>query len=300
MDTQSVVPSILFPQSYLKDDAAKHQDRKDIDLDRRHHQEDNNVDDNSRQQLQGLNELASDVYHRSPVEEQTQAMATTEMAYQSYASRTSHSAEIQVTTQEGDVITINIQELAESSKSQLQAEQGGNSFSLYNESSLSSSSFSLSIEGDLNQDELKSLNKLIKDITKVSDKFFDGNIDSAFKHAQKIGFDSDQISGFSMDLNRQKSVEAVAAYQQTTVPEQNINTDLLKQAADFLTETKNFLADANAMLDFLDQPQKGFNDLFAGIGQMQVDEQNPIEDSKGQQAFLDMVNNVSNDIFNEN
>lgn len=186
--------------------------------------------------------------------------------------------------------------MAENSQAELQARQGNNSLSTYSESSSYSSSFSLSIEGDLNEDELKSINNLIKKMTKVSDKFFDGNTVGAFKHASKIGFNTEQIAGFSMDLNRETSVQAIAAYQQTTRPEQNINTDLLEQASDFLAQTKDFLADANAMLDFLEQPKKGFDDLFSNIGQMHHDG-DPVADSSGQQAFLDMINNISSDVF---
>jgi len=290
MDTQSIGSSHFFPQSYLKDaDVKEHgQERK------------NGVEENRRHSLQRLNELAGDVHHRNrPQEVESSSSVTTEMALQTYAERTSHSADIQVTTQEGDVVTISLQELSAKSQSEFQAQQGGNSLSIYSESSSYASSFSFSVEGDLNEEEQKSLTDLINKMTKVSDKFFKGDAVGAFKHAQKIGFDSDQIAGFSMDLNRQKSVQAVAAYQQTTVPDQNVNTDLLQQASDFLAQTKDFLADANAMLDFLEQPQQGFNDLFAGLAETQPVEPNPIEDKKGQDAFLDMMNNVSSEIFSE-
>ncbi|NOQ17225.1 MAG: hypothetical protein GQ581_09210 [Methyloprofundus sp.] len=289
MDTQSILPSSLFPQSFLND----------VDLKEHRQKGDGSVEENRQHRLQRLNELASDVYHTDRDDEQKHVgTATTEMGFQSYASRTSHSAEIEVRTQEGDIVTINISELAESSQSEFQARQGNNSLSIYSETSSYSSSFSLSVEGDLNEDELKSINDLVKQMTKVSDKFFDGNTVSAFKHANKIGFNTEQLSGFSMDLNRERSVQAVSAYQQTTVPEQNINTDLIKQAGDFLAQTKEFLADANAMLDFLEQPQEGFDGLFAGIGQMHQEE-NPVEDKLGQQAFLDMINNISSDVFSE-
>ena len=290
MSTQSIGSSSFIPQSYLND----------ADVKERGHERNKGVEENRRHSLQRLNELAGDVSNRNRSQEaERTASVTTEMALQTYAERISHSADIQITTQEGDVVTINLQELSAKSQSEFQAQQGGNSLSIYSESSSQSSSFSFSVEGDLNEDEQKSLTDLINKMTKVSDKFFAGDTASAFKHAQKIGFDSDQISGFSMDLNRQKSVEAVAAYQQTTVPDQNVNTDLLQQASDFLAQTKDFLADANAMLDFLEQPQQGFNDLFAGMAQIQPVDPNPIEDKKGQDAFLDMINNVSSDVFGE-
>jgi hypothetical protein len=289
MNTQSISPSYFLPQSHLKE----------TDLDEHTQSRGKEVEENRRHSLQRLNKLADDVSRPNREEDLYTQMATTEMAFQSYETRTSHSADIQITTQEGDVVTISMSELLESSQAQLQAKQGGNSLDMYAETRHSSSNFSFSVEGDLNEDELKSINKLIKKMTKVSDKFFDGNTAGAFKHAMKMGFNTEQISGFSMDLNREQSIQAVTAYQQTTMPEQNINTDLLKQASDFLAETKDFLSDTNRMLDFIEQPREGFDSLFAGLGQMHHDE-NPIENALGQQAFLDMINNISADVFSNN
>ncbi len=286
MDTQSILPSSLFPQAFLKNDAE----------DEYTSTQNEDVEGNRHHRLQRLNELASDTYHPDRHDKRESVGSMTEIAFQSYASRTSHLADIEVRTQEGDIVTISLNELSENSQSELQGKQGNSSLSAYSESSSYSSSFSLSIEGDLNEDELKSINDLIKKMTKVSDKFFDGNIAGAFKHASKIGFNTEQIAGFSMDLNRERSVQAISAYQQTTRPEEHINTDLLEQANEFLAETKDFLSDANAMLDFLEQPKKGFDDLFSGVGQMHHEE-NPAVDNLDQQAFLDMIQNISSNVF---
>jgi hypothetical protein len=48
--------------------------------------------------------------------------------------------------------------LLENSQAELQAKQGNNNLSIFAESSSYSSSFSLSVEGDLNEEELKSIN----------------------------------------------------------------------------------------------------------------------------------------------
>ncbi|NOR68474.1 MAG: hypothetical protein GQ532_02050, partial [Methylomarinum sp.] len=130
----------------------------------------------------------------------------------------------------------------------------------------------------------------------VSDKFFKGDVESAFKHALKVGFDTEQIASFSMDLSREKSVQAVAAYQQTIVPEQNVNTDLLKQAGDFLAQTKAFMADTGAMLESLAEPKQAFADLFAGVGQMNKATSEEL-DGSNESLFLKMIENITHDIF---
>lgn len=132
-------------------------------------------------------------------------------------------------TREGDVVTISFSQSSSSSRSALQVQQGDSSLQAFQESDSENSGFSISIEGNLNRDEQKSLQKLMKKMHKVSNAFFHGNGKAALKHALKLGFNDQQIAGFSMDLSMQKSVQAVAAYQQTSVPQQNVQPDLLRR-----------------------------------------------------------------------
>jgi len=94
----------------------------------------------------------------------------------------------------------------------------------------------------------------------------------------------------------EKSVQAVAAYQQTTLPEQDVNTDMLKQASNFLAETKEFLADTDTMLESLSKPEQYFSDLFAGVGQLYSSDQEQ-EENSNDPLFLEMIENIGNDLF---
>lgn len=264
----------------------------------KHHPRDNGVDDHHQNKLHSR--PVADSYQPTPLADVANARdISSKMAMQSYSTSTSHSADIQVTTQEGDVVTINLNQSASNSRSSFYAEQGNNKIAAYEETSSYASGFSLSIEGDLNEDEQKSLTELINKMTKVSDKFFKGNINAAFKHAQKIGFDTEQISGFSMSLNKEKSIQAVAAYQQIAMPEQNVNTDLLKQASDFLTQTKEFMADTQAALDSLSDPKQAFADLFSGIGQMHLGTQETLDSDKGDALFLKIIGNIGDKLLGD-
>jgi len=286
MNTQSLSPSFFSPQPILRDSHtdkgnSSHSQHKGVEAGRHHSFQ---------------NKLNDDSYHSS--ERIEPRLVSAEMAVQGVARSVSHSAEIQVTTQQGDVVTISLNQSASSSRSAFQAEQGDSKVSAYSESYSYESGFSMSIEGDLNEDEQKSLTDLINKMTKVSDNFFKGNVESAFKHALKVGFDTEQIASFSMDLSREKSVQAVSAYQQTIVPEHNINTDLLKQAGDFLAQTKVFLVESDAMLDSLAEPKQAFTDLFAGIGQMNNVIPEQVDDAS-KPLFLKMIENITHDIFDD-
>jgi len=312
MNIQSFSPSLSIPQNFLKNlfsddhhsrenkvkDDDHHHDRENKIEDRDHHSRKKRVEDHDKPH-KIHNRLAEDRYQPSQpsIPEESTAMVTTEMAVQSQVTNVSRSADVQITTKQGDVITISLSESASSSQTEFQAQQGDNEISIYNESNSFQSGFSITIEGNLNEDEQDALADLVDKMSDISEKFFKGNVKSAFKHAQKVGFDTEQIAGFSMDLNSEKSVEAIAAYQQTTMPEQNINTDLLKQAGDFLTQTKEFMADTGAQLESFAEPEQAFTELFAGVGQMNAVSQDEVEGNESMPSFLKMIENISHDIF---
>ena len=286
MHTQLFSPSLSLPQPTVKHFKSESH-HPAAEKDAGHHKHD-----------KFKNRLAEDSYQPSKRSEyRAEAGVRSEMAMQGVATSVSHSAEIQVTTKEGDVITISLNQSETRARSEIQAKQGGDSISAVSENNTTTSGFSMTIEGDLNADEEKSLTDLINKMAKVSDKFFNGNVKSAFKHAQKIGFDTGQIAGFSMDLNKSKSVQAIAAYQQTTVPEQSVNTDLLKQAGDFLAQSKVFLADSASMLNSFSEPKQAFTDLFVGVGQMTESDLQQNDVNSDQPLFLKMIENMGNNIF---
>jgi len=215
------------------------------------------------------------------------------MAFQSLAMQQSRSADIQVKTREGDVVTISFNQSASSSQSALQVRQGDSSLQAFQESYSENSGFSISIEGDLNKDEQKSLQKLMKKMHKVSNAFFHGNGKAALKHAQKLGFNDQQIASFSMDLSTRKSVQAVAAYQQTSVPQQTVQPDLLAQAGDFMNQARAMLSDAQTALQSLAEPRQSFQDLFSGIGLLTSQSSTEAEEPGDQALFSGVVDKLS-------
>lgn len=74
--------------------------------------------------------------------------------------------------------------------------------------------FTININGELNDAEQQALNDLMKDIKKVSDSFFSGEYDEAFKKAKELNITNEQITQFSMDLKQTKTVAAIGKYQQ--------------------------------------------------------------------------------------
>ncbi len=242
----------------------------------------------------------NDTFQRSlPTEDNILRQTDSTMSFHSLEKSLSQSADIQIRTQEGDVITISFQSLEESSKTAFQLDQGNSQIRTYSENQSSELDFRLSIEGDLNEDEQKAIHQLMQKMKKVSKEFFQGDINAAFEHAQKLGFNSQQISGFSMDLNRTESVQAVAAYKQTSYPAQNVNADLLKRASDFVSQVEDFMADSAIALESFADPKQSFLNLFSGIGQLFSRVEDESEEIAEKPLFLDMLKHIADIEFGQ-
>ena len=192
----------------------------------------------------------------------------TEVRTQGIAAQISQSAEIEIVTKEGDVVKISLASAAEMSRSMAHVKQNGSEATAFESSFESSSDFSISIEGDLNEDEKKSLTDLLKQLDKVGNEFFSDNIQAAFKQAQKIGLDTEQLASFSMDLTMEKSVQAISTYQQTAAPEQNLPADKIQNLGSFFNRARTDLKPAESALKPFADPNAAFDSLFDAVSQL--------------------------------
>jgi hypothetical protein len=83
-----------------------------------------------------------------------------------------------------------------------------------------------------------------------------------------------------MSLSMEKSIQAVAAYQQASLPDQQIEPDKVKQAADFFSRAREILHSAESELEPYENPLAAFNALFDAVNQFANDqkpEQKPAE-----------------------
>lgn len=128
-------------------------------------------------------------------------------------------SQIQMTTQEGDVVKLNLYALSASSQAEAASmSENGLAYSRY-ESLNQSFAFDFSVEGDLNDDELAAIQDMMESVGKVSDLFYDGDVAGALQKGFDMGFDASQLASFSMTLQTSqtaKSSQAVSAYGQNS------------------------------------------------------------------------------------
>jgi hypothetical protein len=210
------------------------------------------------QVLDGLSQLAADSATAVSPPASTAAL-------QGIAVQSRQSAEVQIVTNEGDVVKIRLTQSSAASQSAVSLNQNGQQVDAAQLSSSQTSSFSISIEGDLNANEQKSIQDLLQVMDGVSTDFFSGDVQSAVDHVQAIGLDNAQLKGFSMNLSTQRSIQAVAAYVQTQQPEQRVLPEKIKQAADFLGQVGDMLSTAQSALQPFSKPLPAFIDLLNAV-----------------------------------
>ena len=137
-------------------------------------------------------------------------------AAQSLKQTRKNSFQIQVTTQDGDQVTIKFKQ-SEKQSSSAYFQQKGDTTTLSTEaSSKTKTQFSFDVEGDLDQDELKSINALIGDINGVAETFFSGDSEAAFEQGLNLGFNTEEIAGFSLNLKQSTKSVATTAYREVS------------------------------------------------------------------------------------
>lgn len=233
------------------------------------------------------------------VEPDTNPGSLSSLALHTQAAELSRSAQIEIRTQEGDVIKIGLQQSLSKTQSVFEIEQDNVAVSGFHSDFSSSSDLAISVEGNLNEDEQASVKHLLKQMNKVGNAFFNGNIKSAFHHASRLGIDPHTIAGVSMDLGMSQSVQAVTAYQQTRLPEQSVQSNSIKQASDFFTQAKEMLSTARSALASFESPLSAFNDLFAGVNQT-VQKKTGESNSEDSNALMNqLIKPLGQSILNE-
>lgn len=200
---------------------------------------------------------------------------------QSTSYQASNSAALSLTTADGDEVSISFESLiAYQEQMRLQQmetgfDDGENQGYMYSESaeysqaSFAQDKFAFSVKGELDEDELKAIGELVKDVSDLADEFFNGDVQAAFEKAQELGFDESEISSMSLDLQRSESISVsqayreVAAYQQNQAPEstpaslpQSVQQPLKEYAEnllDMMNKADQQLADQDQIQSIVDQ-----------------------------------------------
>ncbi|MCG8613854.1 MAG: DUF5610 domain-containing protein [Pseudomonadales bacterium] len=122
------------------------------------------------------------------------------------------SLSLDVKTQDGDTVRVYFNEMGASFKSGGIYANGEGQASFQQSALMSASQYQFSVEGELDEGELEALNALFSDVDELAGMFFGGDLEQAFNAALELGFDGEELAGFSLNLT-QTQVSSVALYE---------------------------------------------------------------------------------------
>lgn len=192
--------------------------------------------------------------------------AVESVAAYSRQSAESRSGTISIETRDGDTIDISFNRLSALSEGAVRSRDGAGETAAYGRQSLEASGLSISVEGNLDADERKAVDALLKDVDQLSERFFAGDTRGAFAQAMKLNFDSEQLSGLDLDLQHTQVRREVAAYAETARPiaAQGEGFDPFRGA---LKEMQQLLGGMEQTLKAL-EPDKAFGAMLEQLGAM--------------------------------
>jgi len=127
----------------------------------------------------------------------------------------SSSFNLTIQTQDGDAINVGLDHSLSNSEYNVQLSNGkGTNAELHSYSSSSNHGFNISVSGELDEKEIAAIETLLSDVKSVSDRFFNGDIEAAFATGLKLGFNSKELVGFSLELNQNYSESVSKAYRE--------------------------------------------------------------------------------------
>ena len=172
--------------------------------------------------------------------------------------------ELQVQTSDGDLVTLKF--------SQHNREQGALSFRQTASTSELNSRYaasshtrlSLSIEGNLDEGELSAISDLAQNIQQASESFFDGNLQAAFEQGMNLGYNSDEIAGFSLEMSHSLTSVATTKYREISQLDasQTPNISGLEHVGDLLGRLSHIVDQAKSLLE---DGQRATADMLKGF-----------------------------------
>lgn len=145
--------------------------------------------------------------------------ASGQVAMAGYSERFSALAEtfdLSVTTRDGDRLRISVAQASASwSQSSFAASSDGKSTTVVGSSqsgSMRIGGWQVDVEGELDDDEIKALEKLFSQVQDLSDKFYAGDLAGAFDRAMELDMDGEQLASMSLRLTQTTVRQATDAY----------------------------------------------------------------------------------------
>lgn len=221
----------------------------------------------------GLEQIAAgkDVEQETTIQTQMPSLNNSSR-YSSQASQ-QNSMSLELMTKDGDKISLSFMQSSSSFSSG--AREGGQLFTVSGfEQNMD---WQMDVIGNLDEGEQEALGNLMKDVEKLSNSFFGGDLGGALEQAMQLGFDGNELASMSLNL-RQESFSSVSSAYNSVQPKlptpelEGLSSGLLAYNENYLAaleDAKSFANPEKLLNDLVDQlyPDDNLKDIFQAYNQ---------------------------------
>jgi hypothetical protein len=189
----------------------------------------------------------------------------------------SQSTQFNITTNDGDEISISFASSQVASTSNTLFNSNG----LENEKSSElityqgkTQNFELRISGSLNEDEFLAINDLVNKVDEVTSQFFYGDVQKAYEQSMNLGFDNEQLAGFALQLRQSESFTKIRQYGEVKYASDNQdlnqNNNPPKSVAQYMNKMLDVMETSKELLSSEDEYKSIINGLINEMKDVQV------------------------------
>ena len=193
--------------------------------------------------------------------------------------------ELTLKTRDGDTVRVSFsRDLDAEGRFGMSEDGEGNRAAVLDVSRSESTGYSFSVEGDLSVEEIDAIQNLVRDVGKVANDFFGGDVQKAFEEVSDVSFDSRQLASMNLQMSRSQQYSAAKVYQETQRLEQPEQAKSEQRLGHLMRELRESFE--TPALDFLDQVNQAAGQILQGLVQQDsryleadVDRQSIYEDN---------------------
>lgn len=116
--------------------------------------------------------------------------------------------EIEIVTQEGDTVRLSLRSRAMVAVGGVAANGSDGTASKAAATVIAGSKFEISVEGNLNDDEIAAIRDVLTKVEDLADDFFAGDVQAAFEAASNLDIDGDQLASVALELKLKQRLSA--------------------------------------------------------------------------------------------
>jgi hypothetical protein len=178
-------------------------------------------------------------------------------------------SEFLVRTRDGDGVQISFGLLENTSKESFTSDNGRSQARIIYKQT---TSFSLQIKGELDENELQAIGNLVAQADDVANAFYRGDIEKAYDKALNVGFDNKELSSFALQLSKVESSQKIQKYGEVQKYSETPSKDLQapKAVAEYVNKVLDGMNQAAQQLGLQEDFKSIINSLVNEMKDVQV------------------------------